>query len=62
MAYLSPSSRPLGSYSILGLILQREDVSTGQLNKTLDQICIIRGKLSDLNDQKDPQSAHKARV
>ena len=62
MAYLSPSSRPLGSCSILGLILQREDVSAGQLNKTLDQICIIRGKLSDLNDQKDPQSAHKARV
>lgn len=62
MAYLSGSSRPLGSCSILGLILQREDVSTGQLTTTLDQICIIRGKFSDLNDQKDPQSAPKTRV
>lgn len=62
MAYLSPSSRALGSCSILGLVLQRQDVSAGQLNMTLDQICITRGKLSDLNDQKAPQSAHKARV
>ena len=37
-------------------------MSTGQLNTTLDQICIIRGKFSDLNDQKDPQSAHKTRL
>lgn len=62
MAYLSPSSRPQGSCSVLGFILQRGDVNAGQVNKTLDQICIITGKFSDLNYQKDPQSTHKAKV